>query len=49
MNPIGIDLHKKRSCYVVVDLEGQIIRKHSVPSTPESFQREFAYFDPGQT
>ena len=47
MNSIGIDLHKKRSRYVVVNQEGQIIHKHSIPSTPESFQEEFSCFEPG--
>lgn len=49
MNSIGIDLHKKRSRYVVVDQEGQIIHKRSILSTPESFQEEFSRFEPGQT
>ena len=49
MNSIGIDLHKKRSRYVIVDQEGQIIQKRSIPSTPESFQEEFSCFEPGQT
>ena len=49
MSSIGIDLYRKRSRYVVVNQEGQIIHKRSIPSTPESFQEEFSCFEPNQT
>ena len=36
MKFIGIDLHKKRSRYVVLSQDGRVIEKRSIPSTPEA-------------
>ncbi len=33
MQYVGIDLHKKRSRCVVVDQDGQVVRKRTIPST----------------
>lgn len=44
MDSIGIDLHKKRSRYVVVNQEGKVKRKGTIASTPETFREEFAPF-----
>jgi len=49
MKNIGIDLHRKRSTYVVVDQEGEVTRKRTIPSTPAAFLSEFASFDPAST
>ena len=49
MNFIIIDAHKKRSRCAVVNQEGQIIHKRSIPSAPKSFWEEFSCFEPGHT
>ena len=45
MHYVGIDLHKKRSRYVVVDQDGQVSRKRTIPSTPQAFQEGFSSLD----
>jgi transposase len=43
---VGIDLHKKRSRYVVLDQAGRVFKKETIASTPEEFKREFSSLDP---
>ena len=44
MDWIGIDLHQKRSRYVIVDQEGKTVRRRTIPSTPQAFAQEFSSF-----
>jgi len=48
MDTIGIDLHPKRSRYVVMNQEGHVIQKRTVESRPEVFRSEFGRFRPGE-
>jgi transposase len=48
MNTMGIDLHAKRSRYVLVSQEGNILKKGTIQSSPEAFRRAFTDFNPSQ-
>ena len=47
MNTVGIDLHRNRSRYVVLNQEGDVIRKRTIQSTPEAFREAFGEHEPG--
>jgi transposase len=47
MKTIGIDLHRHRSRYVVVNQEGKVVEKHTIASTAEAFREAFGEFEPG--
>ena len=49
METIGIDLHGKRSRYVVVDQGGRVKKKATIASRPEAFRETFEGFDPKKT
>ena len=42
MNTIGIDLHQKRSRFVVLSQDGTVLSKRTIPSTPQAYQEAFA-------
>jgi len=47
METIGIDLHRYRSRYVVLNQEGDVIGKRTIPSSAEAFREAFGEHDPG--
>ncbi len=48
MKTMGIDLHSKRSRYVLVSQEGNVLKKATIQSTPEAFRHAFTDFDSSQ-
>lgn len=48
MKTLAVDLHKKRSTYVVLDQEGRRTGGRRIASTPEAFREEFAPLPEGR-
>lgn len=46
MYTVGIDLHKKRSRYVVMNQEGRVVLKQTIASTPAAFKEAFRGMEP---
>ncbi len=42
MKTIGIDLHQKRSRFVVQSQDGTVLLKRTIPSTPQAYRETFA-------
>lgn len=49
METIGIDLHQKRSRYVMVNQEGRVLAKRTIASTPEAFRETFGALEARNT
>ena len=49
METIGIDLHQKRSRYVMVSQDERVISKRTIPSTPAAFRETFGALDASST
>jgi len=49
METIAIDLHQKRSRYVMVSQERRMIAKRTIPSTPAAFRETFGALDASST
>ena len=49
METIGIDLHQKRSRYVMVSQDERVISKRTIPSTPAAFRETFSALDASST
>ena len=47
METIGIDLHRNRSRCVVLNEEGDVIKKRTIQSTPEAFREALGHHEPG--
>lgn len=47
MKTIGLDLHRHRSRYVVLNQEGTVIGKQTIASTAEAFREAFGEFESG--
>ena len=49
METVGIDLHLKRSRYVMLNQEGRVIAKRTIASTPQAFRETFGALEARST